>query len=409
MPQALPLSGFRVLELGAYISGPYAGAILGSLGADVVKVEPPQGGDAFRRNVGTGSPYFAQYNAGKRSIAIDLKKPEGIALVKALLPRFDVVIENSRPGKMAQLGLGPEDCKAVNPEIIYASVSGFGDSGPLRDHAAYDSMGQSIGGYYSIMNDPAQARLTGTCIADLVTGMVNAMGIMAALAGRGNGNGGGTVMKTSLVEAMSTVTIDAMTQYYEMGESPTRQTRHPQAQNFCLLTSSGDSITLHLSSSEKFWRCLVAAMERPDLLQDARFTRYGDRMANFWDLKPIVEAEFLKRSRADWEHRLTVEDVPFAPVLTMQEVAEHEQTTHLELIETADDGHVLVRPPWRINDARPHRSSPTPVVGEHTVEVASEVLEQRAIADLLAARVIMQAADPNASRDAPIRLHKAAE
>ena len=409
MPQALPLAGFRVLELGAYISGPYAGTILGSLGADVVKVEPPKGGDAFRRNVGTGSPYFAQYNAGKRSIAIDLKRPEGLALVKALLPRFDVVIENSRPGKMAQLGLGPEDCKAVNPQIIYASVSGFGDSGPLRDRAAYDSIGQSIGGYYAIMNDPGQARLTGTCIADLVSGMVNAMGIMAALAGRGNGNGGGTVLKTSLLEAMSTVTIDAMTQYYETGESPTRQTRHPQAQNFCLLTSSGDSITLHLSSSEKFWRCLVSAMERPDLLEDPRFTRYADRMDHFWDLKPIVEAEFLKRDRAEWEHRLTVEDVPFAPVLTMQEVAEHEQTTHLDLIETAADGHVLVRPPWRINDVRPHRAAPTPVVGEHTVEVASEVLEAQDIADLLAAKVILQAADPTATREAPIRLGKAAE
>lgn len=409
MPQALPLQGFRVLELSAYISGPYAGAILGSLGADVVKVEPPKGGDAFRRNVGSGSPYFAQYNAGKRSIAIDLKRPEGIALVKALLPRFDVVIENSRPGKMAQLGLGAEDCKAINPRIIYASVSGFGDSGPLRDRAAYDSIGQSIGGYYAIMNDPGQARLTGTCIADLVSGMVNAMGIMAALAGRGNGNGGGTVLKTSLLEAMSTVTIDAITQYYETGASPTRQTRHPQAQNFCLLTASGDSITLHLSSSEKFWRCLVSAMDRPDLLEDPRFTRYADRMDNFDDLKLIVEAEFLKRDRAAWEHLLTVEDVPFAPVLSIQEVTEHAQTTHLDLIETAADGHVLVRPPWRINDARPHRSGPTPVVGEHTVEVASEVLAPHAIADLLAAKVILQAADPNATRQAPIRLRKAAE
>ena len=128
MSEALPLTGIRILELGAYISGPYAGVILGSLGADVVKVEPPNGGDAFRRGVGTGSPYFAQYNAGKRSMAIDLKKPEGIALVKALLPRFDVVIENSRPGREGAARAWAGDCKAVNPRLIYASISGFGDA-----------------------------------------------------------------------------------------------------------------------------------------------------------------------------------------------------------------------------------------------------------------------------------------
>ena len=409
MAGALPLTGFRVLELGAYISGPYAGVMLASLGADVVKVEPPNGGDAFRRGVGTGSPYFAQYNAGKRSIAIDLKKPQGIALVKSLLPRFDVVMENSRPGKMEQLGLGAEDCVAINPALVYASVSGFGDSGPMRDRAAYDSMGQSIGGYYSIMNDPESPRLTGTCVADLVSGMVNAMGILAVLAGRQRSGGTGTVVKTSLLEAMSAITIDAMTQYYETGESPTRQTRHPQAQNFCILTSTGDSITLHLSSSEKFWRCLVAALERPDLLADPRFTGYAERLDNFWELKPIVEGEFLKRSRSEWERRLTEEDVPFAPVLSMQEVAEHEQTLHLEMMETASDGHVLVRPPWRFNDRRPHRAGATPVLGEHTVEIAGEVLGPKEISDLLAAKVIVQAADPNTTREAPIRLNAAAE
>jgi crotonobetainyl-CoA:carnitine CoA-transferase CaiB-like acyl-CoA transferase len=407
MADALPLAGVRILELGAYISGPYAGGILSGLGADVVKVEPPGGGDAFRRGLGSGSPYFAQYNAGKRSIAIDLKKPDGIALVKALLPRFDVVIENSRPGKIEQLGLGADDCKAINPKLIYASVSGFGDSGPMRDRAAYDSIGQSISGFYSIMNEPEQARLSGTCVGDLVTGMVNAMGILAGLVGRGH-SGNGTVVRTSLLEAMSTITIDAITQYYETGASPTRQTRHPQAQNFCLLTSSGESITLHLSSSEKFWRCLVSAMDRPDLLDDPRFTRYADRHDNFWDLKAIVEGEFRKRSRSEWEQLLTAEDVPFAPVFTVENVVEDAQTRHLGLIETARDGHVLVRPPWRIDEARPHRAEATPVLGEHTVEIAREVLGEREIADLLATKVIVQAADPATTRNAPVRLHQAA-
>ena len=137
MQTCTPLKGIRVIELGAYISGPYAGALLASLGADVVKVEAPDG-DAFRRDVGVQSHFFVQYNAGKRSIAVNLKDRRGVELIKSMLPSFDVLIENSRPGKTAQLGLGPEVCHAINPRLIYSSASGFGDGGEWRDRAAYD-------------------------------------------------------------------------------------------------------------------------------------------------------------------------------------------------------------------------------------------------------------------------------
>jgi crotonobetainyl-CoA:carnitine CoA-transferase CaiB-like acyl-CoA transferase len=400
MAHALPLTGIRVLELGAYISGPYAGAILSALGADVVKVEPPKGGDAFRRSIENGSPYFVQYNAGKRSIAVDLKKPEGVELVKSLLPGFDVFIENSRPGKTASLGLGPEVCKAINPNLIYSSVSGFGDGGPLCDRAAYDSIGQSMGGFYSIMNDPGTPRLTGTCVADLITAIITASGILAALVGRDrSASKEGGVVQTSLLEAMSSITIDAMTQMFETGESPTRQTRHPQAQNFCLLTASGGSITLHLSSSEKFWRALAVAMDREDLLEDPRFRRFADRQDNFWELKPIVEEEFKKRTREEWEERLTAEDVPFAPVLTMKEVAEHPRTQWLELIEPQNNGNTLVRPPWRFNGQRPARPTLAPRIGEHSKEIAAEVLSQSKIAELITSGVIVQAVETGQPAD----------
>jgi len=291
MQGARPLTGIRVLELGAYISGPYAAALLAALGADVVKVEPPLGGDAFRRGVDIDSHYFAQYNAGKRSLAVNLKHPDGVALVKRLAPQFDVVVENNRPGKMAALGLGAEDLMKINPSLVYASVSGFGDGGPWRDRAAYDSIGQSMGGFYSIMNDEGEARLSGTCIGDLISAVTVAMGILAGLVGRGSTpERKGLEVQTSLVEAMSTITIDAMTQFFETGVAPTRESRHPQAQNFCLTTASGGSITLHLSSSQKFWEALATAMGRADLIEDPRFATYYDRMANYFALKPVVEA-----------------------------------------------------------------------------------------------------------------------
>jgi len=393
MQATKPLAGIRVLELGAYISGPYAGSILASLGADVVKVEPP-GGDAFRRGAGIKSPYFVQYNSGKRSLAVNLKDPEGIALVKSLLPSFDVLIENSRPGKTASLGLSSKECLAINPHLIYSAASGFGDGGPWRDRAAYDSMGQSMGGYYSIMNDDGHPRLTGTCVGDLITAITAAMGILAGLVGRGNDPARkGILTQTSLLEAMSTLTIDAMTQYHETGTAPTRESRHPQAQNFCLLTASGESITLHLSSSEKFWQSLARAMERPDLIRDPRFATYYDRMENYFDLLPIIEAEFLKHPAQEWEQRLIAQDVPFAPVLTMETLTNHPQTRWLDMYEEKYNGHVLVRTPWRFFGKRAPRSVHVPEVGEHSREVALEVLPAHRVEELVARGVLIQHAD----------------
>ena len=142
-----PLTGIRVLEIGSYIALPYGGSLLRSLGADVVKVEPPRGED-FRRGINDQSTYFIQVNAGKRSLAVDLKKPEGLALVKALIPRFDVLLENLRPGKLDALGLSSQVCLELRPDLVYGSVNGFGNGGPLRDRPAYDTIGQAVGGLY---------------------------------------------------------------------------------------------------------------------------------------------------------------------------------------------------------------------------------------------------------------------
>lgn len=389
MQRTRPLTGIRVLELGAYISGPYAAALLAALGADVVKVEPPKGGDAFRRGVGIDSHYFVQYNAGKKSLAVNLKHPEGIALLRSLAPHYDVVVENNRPGKMAALGLGAEDLMKINPSLVYASVSGFGDCGPWRDRAAYDSIGQSMGGLYSIMNDEGDARLSGTCIADLISAVTVTMGILAGLVGRGlSPERRGLDVQTSLVEAMSTITIDAMTQFFETGLSPTRESRHPQAQNFCLATASGGSITLHLSSSQKFWQALAGAMGRADLIGDPRFATYYARMENYFALKPIVEAEFLKHSREEWEAILIAADVPFAPTLTMAEVTTHPQSQWLDMLEPERDGKTLVRPPWRFFGERPDRPFRAPHIGEHSREVAMQVLSSAEIDRLIAEGVI---------------------
>lgn len=373
--KAQPLAGIRILEIGAYISAPYGGAILASLGAEVVKIEPPEG-EAFRRGEQNRSPYFIQYNTGKKSVAVNLKSKTGVGLVKSLVPRFDVLIENMRPGKMAALGLGEEVCRALNPGLIYASISGFGSGGPWVNRPAYDTIGQSMGGIYSIMNDANHLRLTGTCIADLITGVTSAMGILAALLGRErSADRKGMLMETSLLEAMSTLTIDAMTQAFEDNQSPVRNSRHPQAQNFCLETASGGGITMHLSVSQKFWGALARVIGREDLIDDPRFKTYDDRRvpAHYEEMVRIVAEAFKKRSRSEWERLLTAADVPFAPVLTMHEVAEHEQTQWLGLLGPKVGELPMVRPPWRFDGVRPSRSDQPALVGEHTREVLREV------------------------------------
>ena len=366
---SLPLAGIKVLEFAAYISGPYAGAILSALGAEVVKIEPLEG-EAFRIGLNAASPYFVQYNAGKKSVAINLKSEDGKGLVRRMLPDFDVLIENMRPGKMDQLNLGAVACKEINPGLVYVSISGFGSGGDLRDRPAYDSIGQAIGGMYTIMNDPGDVRLTGTCMADLITGVNTAMGIMAALLGRER-RGGGCHVETSVFEAMSTLTIDAMTQSRDRDMDPVRQTRHPQAQNFCLETASGDFIVMHLSSSQKFWRGLMQAAGREDMIDDQRYATYASRVIpeNYLAIVAALEVEVRKLTRGEWEQKLTAADVPFAPALTMREIYQHPQAQWLQLFGNTPDNQALVRPPWRFDGERPDRNATAPQIGLDTRDV----------------------------------------
>jgi crotonobetainyl-CoA:carnitine CoA-transferase CaiB-like acyl-CoA transferase len=383
-----PLKEIRILELGGYISAPYATSLLGALGAEIVKVEKPVGGDDFLRQDNDRSLYFIQYNAGKRSLGVDLKKSEGVALVKALIPRFDVVMENMRPGKLAAMGLGQADCAALRPDLVYASISGFGSGGPLEQRPAYDTIGQAFGGMYSVLSDAGSAQLAGTPIGDLITGVAAAAGVLAGLVGRA-ASGTGQYVETSLMEAVSTLTVDAMTQYFDDGgRDPSRQSRHPQAQNFCLKTATGEDIAIHLSSSQKFWLSFLQALDRGDLADDPRFTTYNLRVANYFELVEIVEPEFAKKPASEWEERLTAADVPFAPVLTMSGYITHPQTRWLELLEPDRNGLQLLRPPWRFGGTRPERPGVAPMVGQDTRDIAAEVYDQSRIEELIAAGIL---------------------
>jgi crotonobetainyl-CoA:carnitine CoA-transferase CaiB-like acyl-CoA transferase len=386
--QHKPLQGIRVMELGGYISGPYATSLLCALGADVVKVEKPVSGDDFRRSIDDRSPYFIQYNAGKRSLSVDLKRPGGVALVKRLVPHFDVIVENMRPGKLEALGLGAKDCAELRPDLVYTSLTGFGEGGPLAQRPAYDTIGQSFSGLYSLLGDEGHPQLSGVILGDIVTAISTAMGVLAALVGRGR-TGEGQHLQTSIMEAVSMLTVDQFTQYFEKGHrNPSRQSRHPQAQNFCLRTASGEFVAIHLSSSQKFWSGFAQAIGRPELSDDPRFATYPERVVNYFDLVELVEPQLLLHTLEEWTKILTEHDVPFAPVLTVGGFAEHPQTQWLELIEPEKDGVALVRPPWRFGGERPTRESRAPRVGEHSLDVASEVCDDAHVRELVETGVL---------------------
>jgi formyl-CoA transferase len=214
------------------------------------------------------------------------------------------------------------------------------------------------------------------------------MGILAALVGRERARGRpGALVETSLLEAITTLTIDAQTQTHELGADPVRNSRHPQAQNFCVDTADGGGISVHLSNSQKFWKALARVTGREDLIDDPRFRTYDDRRVpeNYEELVRLMEEAFAKRTRAEWETMLVEADVPFAPVLTMSEMARHEQTRWLQLIGPEVDGLPMVRSPFRLDGARPERSPHTPLVGEHTREVLREVCSERELDERLSA------------------------
>lgn len=364
-----PLEGIRVLEFGGYLSGPYAGMLLRGLGAEVIKIEPP-GGEPFRRGRGNQDYFFKQYNLGKKSVTIDITTDEGREKAFDLIATADVLIENLRAGKLEALGLGPDACREVNPSLIYASVTGFGTSGEYRDRPAYDSIGQSIAGMYSILSDPDQPQTSGTCLADLSCGISMSLGILASLVGRGGADGPGVRMETSMIESLSLLTIDAVTLLDERGISPSRESRNPQAINFCFATRDGGNITIHLSSSPKFWANFTRVIGRPDLQADDRFVDYPSREDNYEELRTLVRPIFLQRTLDEWLALLVEADVPCAPLLRMEEVVEHPQFTELGIFTRGQEGNLIVESPWKFDGTRFGKPQDSPQAGEHNDELA---------------------------------------
>jgi crotonobetainyl-CoA:carnitine CoA-transferase CaiB-like acyl-CoA transferase len=371
------LSGVRVVEQAAFISGPCAAMLLGDLGADVIKVERPDGGDPFRAFHGAlYSPHYQGYNRNKRSIALDLKDSGDRRVFDDLIARADVFIENFRPGVAERHGFGAADLQARNPRLIYCSITGFGDSGPYVERPAYDTVAQAMSGYLSLMLDASRPRMTGPAVADTLTGLYAAYGILGALHERER-SGVGRRVEVSMIEAMAHFCIEPFANLFASGVSPGPYGRAAVAQAHVYRCADGKLLTLHLSAPEKFWTGLLAAIERPDLADDPRFNPRSRRIDGHEALIAELRPVFAARPRAEWMARLERCDVPFAPVYELDEVLEDPQVRHLGLeiaVDHPTEGRFRsIRTPIVYDGERDAAILPAPTLDEHGAAIRADL------------------------------------
>jgi crotonobetainyl-CoA:carnitine CoA-transferase CaiB-like acyl-CoA transferase len=335
---AKPLAGITVLEMGTFITGPAAGMLLADMGADVIKVEQPVTGDPFRSFKGElYSPHFQTYNRGKRSITIDPKNPEDLAVLDRLVEDADVFIQNFRPGVAGRLKVDAARLQAINPALVYASISGFGSEGPERDRPAFDTVAQAASGFLRLLVNPEHPRVVGPAIADAMTGFYTALGILAALNER-HTTGKGRVVETSMFEAMCHFNLDDFTHLLSADQVMGPYSRPHVSQSYVFQCSDGKWLALHMSSPPKFWENLAIAIGQPDMLSVPAFESREARIAHYEDVVAFLAPIFAQQPRDHWTAELTRLEVPNSPVYDSAEVLQTEQAKVLGIEVTDPDG-----------------------------------------------------------------------
>ena len=392
-----PLAGVRVLDLTSVVSGPLATMFLADQGADVIKIEP-LGGDITRHSrqsvsaSGEFSALFISTNRGKRSLSLDLKRPESGMIMRKLAARADVLVQNFRPGTMERLGLGEPTLRTSNPRLIYVSISGVGESGPYAGKRVYDPIIQGLSGLADIQSDPKtrRPRMIRTIVADKTTAIFAAQAVTAALFARERTGEGQHVRLAMLDTMIAYLWPEAMTQYTVVGREGS--TADPVARPDLIFETADGFITVGTISDSE-WRGFCAASERPDLAVDPRFNTPGGRAANATE-RILLMAEIIKqRPTAEWLQRLDTNDVPSAPVLRRGEVIANEQVLARELIAEFDHPDIgLVRQPKpaaRFDRTPAEIQGPAPRIGEHSAIILAELgLEAGEIERLVAEKIV---------------------
>ena len=385
-----PLSRFRVLDLTRVRAGPTCVRYLADWGADVIKIEAPKG-DSLGQD--RHSSDLQHLHRNKRSLTLNLKSPEGLAILKRMVKDADVLVENYRPGVKFRLGIDYETLRQINPRLVYGSISGFGQSGPYRDRPGFDQVAQGMGGLMWITGAPGQGPMrVGIALADLTSGIFCAMGILMALLEREQ-SGEGQWVQSNLLAAQIGM-LDFQSARWTIGHQVPGQAgnNHPTNIPTGVFATADGYINIAAAGAEIYRRC-CRALEAPELATDPRFGNDPDRLANRDALNAEIEAITRKRSSAYWIERMNAEGVPAGPIYKMNEVFEDEQVKHLNItrkvqhrllgeLEMVGQPIELSRTPWSVR-------MPTPEPGEHTDAVLGEFgYSATEIADFRACKIV---------------------
>ncbi|TQV68071.1 CaiB/BaiF CoA transferase family protein [Denitrobaculum tricleocarpae] len=374
-----PLQGYRIIDLTAMISGPLATMILADQGADVIKIESPKGGDYTRQVSNRRSGLAASFlnnNRNKRSVSLNLKDPRGIEVLKKLVADADVFVQNFRPGVIERMGLGEDEIRMIAPEIVYVSISGFGEKGPYAHKPVYDPLVQALSGLTTVQagSDQERPRLVRTILPDKLTGVTASQAITAALLSRER-TGRGQHVRLSMLDS-----VIAFLWGSDMGSQTFAGAELPQqaAQSFIdLIYETSDGYISVAVQSDKQWEGLTRALETPEWLEDPRFKTPALRQTNIDARLELTQSVLTTRSSEEWLARLEEQDVPCVPVLTRSDMISHPQVVASGIVMESDHPHA-----GRLRQARPApRFSETPaelrhggaLLGAHNDEILAEL------------------------------------
>jgi crotonobetainyl-CoA:carnitine CoA-transferase CaiB-like acyl-CoA transferase len=396
---ALPLAGVRVLDLTRALAGPFCTMILGDLGADVIKVEPTAG-DMIRSwgpfERGT-SAYYLSGNRNKRGMAINFRDPAALEILRGLAVHCDVVAENFRPGAMESMGLAYETLAAENPRLVYASVTGFGSSGPAGGRPGFDQIAQGYSGLMSVTGSPESGPVrVGVAIGDQTAGMWCAIGVLAALAQR-QATGRGQRVETSLLASLVGLLSVQAQRYLSLGEVPgLAGNTHPVISPYGVFRTADGPLNIAPATND-MWRRLCAVLDLESLADDPRFATNAERVQRRDELKRILEARLVSRTREEWTGVLLEADIPAGPINNMADVFADPQVRHCALVEEVEHPELgtlrQVGSPISLDGAKGQsiRRAP-PVLGQHTFEVLREHgYGEQELLELAASRAIVQA------------------
>ena len=387
-----PLSHIKVLDLSRILAGPWSGQVLADLGADVIKVERPGVGDDTRSwgppflkdrdgNETREAGYYLACNRGKRSITVDLNSTEGQRIIRELAAQSDILLENYKVGTLAKFGLAYDDLKKINPGLIYCSVTGFGQTGPKADNAAYDFMIQAMGGLMSVTGERDDLpgggpQKVGVPIVDLMTGMYTSVAVLAALARRAQ-SGLGDYIDIGMLDVMVGSIANQGMNYLISGKTPRRAgNKHPNIQPQDVFACADGYIVLVVGNDGQFAKfCHVIG--RPEWTSDERFASNGNRVRHQAELLPMITEVLKTRGMQQWASLLDAAGVPCSPINTIPQVFEDEQVRHrgmlLDIAHPSAGSVPQIRSPMRFAQAALSFDKAPPLLGQHTDEVLAEL------------------------------------